>query len=67
MMTLEEFIAQMEEYKSEFFIANGRKPNTVLEFEQYLNNRRFRLNKPGTIKSVNWLFRGGKTGTDAKR
>lgn len=66
MITLEEFMVQFETYKSEFFIANGRQPNTVSEFEQYLTNRRFRLNRPRAIKSVNWLFRGGKGGTDTE-
>lgn len=59
-MSIEDFLEQLVVYKAEFYSSFGRQPNTVEEFEQYLRNRQFRINKSPYIKSVNWLFRNGK-------
>ena len=57
-MTLDGFLEEFRHYVSEFKTARGREPETVEEFEEYLMNRKNRVERPRNAKSLNFLFSG---------
>lgn len=65
-MNLDEFISKYENMKNEFFIANGKQPASIEEFDNYIKSRKSRLSSPKTTKSLNWLFRDGRSGANNK-
>lgn len=51
-MKFDEFSVRLQELKSEFKSVHGREPETMSEFESFLNKKKLGRIRTGTLRSL---------------